>query len=191
MIILPKELEGCISGSSGNPHQFLGFHRLSDRKGSVIRVWEPSAERVDVICEDGGMRLEMQCIDSRGFFELHMPDREFPFQYSLKSFFTNAQRDWIDPYTYLPSCTNESLSQFSNGIERRPFQKLGRFQLFMVSRVASLLLSGLLPLKVSILSETLMIGPPSPYQCALLAHRDVGNCSCLVQKSGTDTNFIF
>ena len=125
MIILPKELEGCISGSSGNPHQFLGFHRLSDRKGSVIRVWEPSAERVDVICEDGDTRLEMQCIDSRGFFELHMPDREFPFQYSLKSFFTNAQRDWIDPYTFLPSCTNQSLSQFSNGMERRPFQKLG------------------------------------------------------------------
>ena len=27
---------------------------------------EPSAERVD-ICEDGDTRLEMQCIDSRGF----------------------------------------------------------------------------------------------------------------------------
>ena len=65
MIILPEEMEGCISGSSANPHEFLGFHRLSDRKGSVIRVWEPSAERVEVVCEGGCTRLEMQCIDSR------------------------------------------------------------------------------------------------------------------------------
>ena len=125
MIILPEEMEGCISGSSANPHEFLGFHRLSDRKGSVIRVWEPSAERVEVVCEGGCTRLEMQCIDPRGFFELHMTDREFPFQYSLTSFFTDSQRDWIDPYMFLPSCTNESLSQFNSGIERRPFQKLG------------------------------------------------------------------
>ena len=125
MIILPEEMEGCISGSSGNPHQFLGLHGLLDRKGSVIRVWEPAARGVDLICRDDKTRFTMKCIDSRGFFELYIPHRDSPFQYSLHSFFSNSEREWIDPYAFLPSVSNKTLLEFNNGTERRPFQALG------------------------------------------------------------------
>ena len=103
-----------------------------------------------------------------------MPDREFPFQYSLKSFFTNAQRDWIDPYTYLPSCTNESLSQFSNGIERRPFQKLGAIPTFHGQQSGVSFVIWAPSAKSVHLIGDFNDWSPISLPVALLAHRDVG-----------------
>ena len=37
MIIRGVEMEACIQGITGEPHAFLGMHRLSDKPGVVVQ----------------------------------------------------------------------------------------------------------------------------------------------------------
>ena len=92
MIIRGVEMEACIQGITGEPHAFLGMHRLSDKQGVVVRAWEPCAERINLIAEESKKALEMIRLDDRGFFELHLPDKDSAFDYSLHSFYEKNER---------------------------------------------------------------------------------------------------
>ena len=125
MIIRGVEMEACIQGITGEPHAFLGMHRLSDKPGVVVRAWDPCAERINLIAEENKKDLQMIRLDDRGFFELHLPEKDSGFDYSLHSFYEKNERKWKDPYSFLPSVSNESLKSFNEGWDRRPFTKLG------------------------------------------------------------------
>ena len=125
MIIHPDEMEACIRGKIGEPHSFFGMHPLSDMPGIVVRAWDPSAKKIQVISEDRSKSFEMRRMDDRGFFELHLPEVDSVFEYSLHSFYEKSERTWKDPYSFPPSITNDSLRSFNEGWDRRPFSKLG------------------------------------------------------------------
>jgi 1,4-alpha-glucan branching enzyme len=67
----------------------------------------------------------MTRLDSQGFFELHLPDVDSAFSYTLHSIYSSGERIWKDPYCLAPSVTNEALIPFNEGWDRRPFSKLG------------------------------------------------------------------
>lgn len=125
MIIRPDEMEMCISGLLGDPHQFLGMHPLADLPGSVVRAWIPQAIEVLFISSDYSMKYKMVMVDKRGFFELHLPHVDGPFKYFLKSKFKSGENESIDPYAFFTSVKAQELQSFSEGHDRRPFTKLG------------------------------------------------------------------
>ena len=125
MIIRSDELEACINGSLGEPHEFLGMHPLADLPGWVVRAWSPGAKKVTLWQKDGSVSYEMKMLDSRGFFEVHLSDITQPFSYYFHSFFKDREEEWKDPYSFLPRVTNLELQGFSEGWDRRPFLKLG------------------------------------------------------------------
>ena len=49
MILSQNELNSCVSGKWGNPHDFLGLHSLGANKGFVARAIDPLAEEVFII----------------------------------------------------------------------------------------------------------------------------------------------
>ena len=125
MIIRSEELEMCISGSLGDPHQFLGMHPLKDYPGCVVRAWLPEATDVFVISFDQSMKYRMEMLDQRGFFELHLPQINEPFKYSIKAIFGKVENEIIDPYSFSTSVDSSDLVAFTEGHDRRPFTKLG------------------------------------------------------------------
>ena len=46
MIINQNELNFCISGQIGSPHDYLGLHLLGSGKGLVARAFAPLADEV-------------------------------------------------------------------------------------------------------------------------------------------------
>ena len=125
MIIRSDELEACINGSLGEPHEFLGMHPLADLPGWVVRAWSPGAKKVTLWQKDGSVSYEMKMLDSRGFFEVHLSEITQPFSYYFHSFVKDREEEWKDPYSFLPRVTNLELQGFSQGWDRRPFLKLG------------------------------------------------------------------
>ena len=125
MIIRSDEMRGLIAGRNGEPHTLLGMHSLADRPGFVIRAWDPTARNIQVVRADAPQTYDMTRLDSQGFFELHLPDVDIAFSYTLHSIYSSGERIWKDPYCLAPSVTNEALIPFNEGWDRRPFSKLG------------------------------------------------------------------
>ena len=125
MIIHRDEMEACICGSVGDPHTLLGLNPLSDRRGFVLRAWDPLAKKINVISCDRYKSFELERVDDRGFFELHLPEVDSEFEYTLHSFYEKSERIWRDPYSFVPGITNDELLLFNEGLDRRPFKKLG------------------------------------------------------------------
>ena len=85
MIIRSDEMRGLIAGRNGEPHTLLGMHSLADRPGFVIRAWDPTARNIQVVRADAPQTYDMTRLDSQGFFELHLPDVDIAFSYTLHS----------------------------------------------------------------------------------------------------------
>ena len=126
MIIRPHELENCVQGLGGAPNHFLGFKKLNNERGFVVRAVEPAAKKIFFIPIDGKACKEMDKVDERGFFELHLADYDFKTDYILESFYSDgSSRKWKDPYSIDNCLTNKDLQDFNAGCDRRPFTKLG------------------------------------------------------------------
>ena len=67
----------------------------------------------------------MHKVHEDGFFELVVEEKSLLFKYSFISSYEDGSRNWVDPYSFLPFISNESLQGFNQGWDRRPFDKLG------------------------------------------------------------------
>jgi 1,4-alpha-glucan branching enzyme len=127
--IKDHEIDLIISGMTHEPHHFLGMHDLGEGKGLVVRAWDPTAHEVKVKNLANGKSRRMECLSREGFFECHFPSESTPFRYSLHSIYQDGFRDWSDPYSFLPAIENDDFRAFNEGVERRPYQKLGAISL--------------------------------------------------------------
>jgi len=125
MIISAKEMDACLSGEIGDPHSMLGLNLLGSGQGLVVRCLSPSAERVELIDLRTHDAHPMKRLTVNGFFELHMPLETKAFPYRFLSLSDSNQWEWEDPYRFSPSVENDELEEFREGMDRRPFMKLG------------------------------------------------------------------
>jgi len=125
MIINAREIDACLSGEIGDPHSVLGLHSLGVGKGMVARCLSPSADRVELVDLRTRDRYPMDRLVSTGFFELHLPLETEVFPYRLLFTRGDEQWDWEDPYRFSPTVENADLKGFNEGVDRRPFLKLG------------------------------------------------------------------
>ena len=127
IIINKNELNSCISGKIGCPHDYLGLHTLGSEKGVVVRAFDPAATDVLLVDKQSGDTYPLLKIHHDGFFEGKISDKLEYFSYFFRSIRSGKEVEWIDPYGFLPFIKDEDLSAFNQGTDRRPFEKLGSF----------------------------------------------------------------
>ena len=66
-----EDIQNIVNGRADNPFALLGFHKLDNKKKTaVIRVFNPSAQRISVIAKGLTVELPMDEIDDAGLFEV-------------------------------------------------------------------------------------------------------------------------
>lgn len=125
MIISESELKLLLNGTYHDPHRLLGMHKIGEKKGLVVRAWDPGAVEMRMLNLGSGRSSALKRLSSDGFFELVLPRNSNFFPYQLHSFYQEGERRWMDPYSFLPSFENKDYQAFNQGLERRPFEKLG------------------------------------------------------------------
>ena len=127
MIINQNELNSCLSGKIGCPHDFLGLHSLGSGKGVVARAFDPEADEIVIVDQNTDAVYPLKKIHSNGFFEGHITELEEMFPYLFRSIRAGINVEWLDPYGFLPFKENKDFAAFNDGTDRRPFEKLGSF----------------------------------------------------------------
>ncbi|CAM3660696.1 1,4-alpha-glucan branching protein GlgB [Parendozoicomonas haliclonae] len=84
-----------------DPFSSIGLHVPNSGKGLVLRVWQPDAESVEAILQPQNKSLGMLKAVADGMFELAMPRRKKPFNYSLKVIDKSGHAyEYFDPYQF-------------------------------------------------------------------------------------------
>src|SRR3989454_486171 len=130
MIATQKELEALLNGQHGQPHGLLGMHPITHqtRRGLVVRAFVQDARSCDVVdCQnEPERRYPTERLDALGFFETFIDERTEVFRYRLRVERTNGEiRQFYDPYSFLPTLSDQDLYLFNEGTEHRVYQKLG------------------------------------------------------------------
>jgi len=130
MIAARKELEALLSGQHGQPHSLLGMHPITHdgRRGLVVRALVQDAGSCDVVdcLHEPERRYPMEQLEALGIFETFIDGRTDVFRYRLRVEKTNGEiRQFYDPYSFLPTLSDQDLYLFNEGTEHRVYQKLG------------------------------------------------------------------
>ncbi|MDB4458989.1 1,4-alpha-glucan branching protein GlgB [bacterium] len=128
MIISETELLSLIEARNGMPHSLLGVHALGDDKGLVGRALIPGAVSVQIVAIDkrNGTRFELERIEDTPLFEATSTESLEVFPYELEVTYDNGDTvHQRDPYSFLPTLSEEDLYLYGEGRELRIFDKLG------------------------------------------------------------------
>lgn len=125
--ILPQkhDLDALLQGYHRDPHSILGMHRTPDRTSIVVRVYDPLAEAVEVIAENGKIVKAEKAHDA-GFFIAEFPGVSSHFAYRVKKFFKGGSVfESADPYCFLPGVGELDQHLFNEGEHRRVYDFMG------------------------------------------------------------------
>ena len=130
MIATAKELEALLQGRHGQPHNFLGMHPVTHQglHGLVARALVQDGRTCEVVDyqHQPERRYPMEKLDALGFFETFIPDRAEVFRYRLRIEKANGEIwQFYDPYSFLPTLSDQDLYLLNEGTEHRVYQKLG------------------------------------------------------------------
>ena len=128
MILSASELESLATLSHRSPHSVLGMHPLDAGKGLVVRAFIPDAAEVTAICLHGLPlgNLPLVCVDARGIFEGVRQEGRSVYAYDLEVIYKDGSKArGRDPYSFLPTLSEQDLYLFGEGNEHRLFEKLG------------------------------------------------------------------
>lgn len=125
MIIQDSEIKSCLSGQLGDPHFFLGVHRLEPGNKWVARALDTHALEITLVSEAGEFKVPLKKVAEGGLFEAVFKSVQPLGQYRFISKYKNSINEWTDPYSFKPYFQKEELRSFNLGTDRRPFQKLG------------------------------------------------------------------
>lgn len=130
MKITKKEIEAITSVKCAQPHGLLGMHPHKSGKSSclIVRAYVDDAktcELVDVTSKEG-KRYELKRLTKDGLFEGVIEDRSEVFQYRLRIERYNGEiRQFFDPYSFLPTLSDDDVYLFSEGNDHFVHHKMG------------------------------------------------------------------
>ncbi|MEA2433012.1 MAG: 1,4-alpha-glucan branching enzyme [Actinomycetota bacterium] len=115
------DIDRLINGELRDPHSLLGRHPT--KKGTILRVWRPEAEAVNVLV-DGEVVAKLEPVHPAGLFEgiVDQPIEDYQLEVSYASGQTFMQRD---PYAFIPSLGEIDLHLVGEGTHLRLWEKLG------------------------------------------------------------------
>jgi 1,4-alpha-glucan branching enzyme len=104
----------------GDPFSFLGPHAQGDE--TLVRVWLPGADAVELLASDGSPMGRMHCSDPQGLFELQLPQAQ---RYRLRIHWPGSVQETEDPYAFGPLLGDTDLYLFAEGNHRQLWRCLG------------------------------------------------------------------
>ncbi len=129
MILSQAELESFLGARQYEPHRLLGMHACTHKgkQGLVVRAFVQGAIRCDVVdCKDEAKRYPLKQLDASGFFEAFIPERKKVFRYRLRVERASGEIvQFYDPYTFLPTISEEDCYLFNEGTHHKIYKKLG------------------------------------------------------------------
>lgn len=130
MLIAKPDLKRFTDSTINCPHDFLGMHpvKKGKKQGLAVRAFVSQAETCEVvdITQDDGPRYKLEKLDDAGFFEGFIEDRKEVFPYRLRVESNNLEiRQFYDPYSFLPTISNDDLYLFNQGNELQAYEKFG------------------------------------------------------------------
>ncbi|MEJ2690246.1 MAG: 1,4-alpha-glucan branching enzyme, partial [Deltaproteobacteria bacterium] len=120
-----KELDKVINSDHHDPFVVLGFHRIEgDPERVVVRTFQPHAESVNLVLEDGASQ-PMYKMREAGLFEAETRFIE-PFHYHFDALFSHdVKKKIIDPYQFLPQLDELDRHLFNSGTLYKAYKVLG------------------------------------------------------------------
>ena len=128
MIISKLELASFLKATNGNPHTFLGLHKITRgrNKGVIGRAFVREAAKCAVVDLATGEAFDLELLAPEGFFEGMIEGREEPFRYQLRVTLLSGEiRQFFDPYAFLPTLGDLDLHLFNEGTDHFIYKKLG------------------------------------------------------------------
>lgn len=120
-----REIDLIVNARCGMPHSFLGMHEVED--GVIARAYLSNAKNCEIVDIDDDMtsRYKMNMLHESGLFEVFIPKRKY-FYYRLRVESYNGEvRQIYDPYSYLPTLSEEELYLIGKGDEHKIYEKFG------------------------------------------------------------------
>ena len=128
VIISPAELASFIEARNACPHDFLGMrpHKKGRSQGVLVRAFIREAKACSVVDLAKNTDVEMEMLATEGFFEVFIPRRKEVYAYQLRVMMHSGEiRQFYDPYSFLPTLSEQDLYLFNEGNEHRIYKKLG------------------------------------------------------------------
>lgn len=111
------------------PHGILGMHPLKKGKttGLVVRAFVDDAKSCEVVdVNDPTKRYPLGRLSDDGFFESVIEGRTEVFIYRLRiERFNGEIRQFYDPYSFLPTLSDDDVYLFSEGTDHQVHNKMG------------------------------------------------------------------
>lgn len=125
-ILSVPEMNAIVYGMHGAPFSLLGMHVVrAPTAGTVVRVFRPYAEKVEIIKTSDGSTVEMPRIHKDGLYELFIEGGD-PFSYRLRlTWYDGATSEVEDPYRFPLQITDFDLYLFGEGTHFRTYEKMG------------------------------------------------------------------
>ncbi|BFN38343.1 1,4-alpha-glucan branching protein GlgB [Fidelibacter multiformis] len=122
---LNQKLVNILKGDFHDPHNVLGIHAVSPVK-KVIRVFVPDAAEVSVQRLDGRKTAyPLSPMDVEGFWQTEIRVKHF-FHYRIHATYPDGSSyDYVDPYQFTPTISQDDLYLFNKGDHRFVYEKLG------------------------------------------------------------------
>ena len=126
MILSDHEFEAITSGRHNTPHELLGMHRMDG--GLVVRAMLPLAKGVVAVPVNAGSKpvIPLRRLGESDLFEGMLEGESEPYAYDLAiTWGTGEQWRTRDPFSFLPTISENDLYLFGCGEERAIYEKLG------------------------------------------------------------------
>ncbi|MGI0490390.1 1,4-alpha-glucan branching enzyme [Alkalinema pantanalense CENA528] len=123
----PEQVARIIGNQHQDPFEVLGAHQIehNGRLVWVIRAYQPTADKVWVICPEERTEYPMQPLHNPHFFECVVDLPELS-NYQLRIQEGSHERVIYDPYAFRSPClTDFDLHLFGEGNHHRIYEKLG------------------------------------------------------------------
>lgn len=127
MILSAPEFEAITNGTHASPHDLLGMHRMPGG-GLVVRAFLPLAKGVVAVPVDSVNKpvIPLRRVGESDLFEGVAEEEADLFPYDLAITWGSGEQ-WRtrDPFSFLPTISEDDLFLFGRGNERRIYEKLG------------------------------------------------------------------
>jgi 1,4-alpha-glucan branching enzyme len=128
VIISKLELASFLEAKNGNPHTFLGMHKVKKGRGQsvVVRAFIREAAKCEIVELATGKATELAQLAPEGFFEGSLAGHAEVFRYQLRATLHSGEiRQFFDPYSFLPTLGDLDLHLFNEGTDHFIYKKLG------------------------------------------------------------------
>jgi 1,4-alpha-glucan branching enzyme len=127
VILTKEEVQSIVKACIHQPHSLLGLHeRDGGKKDMVARAFLRDVESCDIVDIETDERFALKKIAPEGLFEGIIKGRKKHFKYRLRFTQSNGEiRQIYDPYSFLPTLSEEDLYLFNKGDDHQVYKKMG------------------------------------------------------------------